>query len=106
LQVFKDEKGREWNLEVNICTVKLVRDLLKINLLELEVGSPPLLTRLGTELMLLVDVIFVMLKEQADAVGVSDEEFGRGLNGPSILSAQTAFFDELCFFSGAWGGRM
>jgi len=40
-----------------------------------ETGDPPLLTRLGTDVILLCDVIFASVKPQADQHGVSDEQF-------------------------------
>jgi hypothetical protein len=67
----------------------------------LDAGDPPLLTRLGTDVILLCDVIFALVKPQADANGVTDEEFGAALGGEAILAAQTALYEELVdFFRG------
>jgi len=75
-----------------------VKSLLDVNLLELEAGAPPLLTRLGTDVILLCDVIFALVKPQADAAGVSDQEFAAALGGDVVLAAQTAFYEELVDF--------
>jgi len=75
-----------------------VKSLLDVNLLELEAGDPPLLTRLGTDVILLCDVIFALVKPQADAAGVSDQEFAAALGGDVVLAAQTAFYEELVDF--------
>jgi len=48
--------------------------------------------------ILLCDVIFVLVKPQADAAGVSDEQFAAALGGDAILAAQTAFYEELVDF--------
>ena len=73
-----------------------------MNLLELEAGDPPLLTKLGTDVILLCDVIFALVKPQADQQGVTDEQFGASLGGEAILMAQTALYEELVdFFRGA-----
>jgi len=95
---FKDNQDRQWELNLTIGSVRRVKGLLDINLLEPEAGEPPLLTRLGTDEMLLVDVIFCLCKPQADENNISDEQFGEGLGGEAILAAQQAFYDELVDF--------
>ena len=63
--------------------------------------DPPLLTRLGIDVVLLCDVIFVLVKPQADSCEVTDVQFGEALGGKAILDAQTAFYEELVdFFRG------
>ena len=98
MKTFTDSAGRTWTVSLTLDSVKRVRDLLGVNLLELEQGEPPLLTRLGTDVILLCDVIFAILKPQADAAGVSDSEFGAALGGEVIMAAQKAFYEELVGF--------
>jgi len=98
MKTFTDTAGRTWTIALTIDAAKRVKSLLDVNLLELEAGDPPLLTRLGTDVILLCDVIFALVKPQADATGVTDEEFGRALGGEAILAAQTALYEELVDF--------
>ncbi len=98
MAIFKDEKDRSWSIDLTIGAVRKVQKLLSVNLLDLESGKPPLLTRLGTDLMLLVDVIYVLVKDQTDKANVSDEEFGLALNGEAASAAQEAFYEELVLF--------
>ena len=98
MKTFTDNAGRAWTLSLTIDAAKRVKGLLDVNLLELEAGDPPLLTRLGTDVILLCDVIFALVKPQADAAGVTDEQFGAALGGETILAAQTAFYEELVDF--------
>ena len=98
MKTFTDTAGRTWTLSLTIDAAKRVKGLLDVNLLELEAGDPPLLTKLGTDVILLCDVIFALIKPQADAAGVSDEQFGAALGGEVILAAQTAFYEELVDF--------
>lgn len=98
MRTFTDSAGRTWTVSLTLDAAKRVRSLLDINLLDLESGEPPLLTRLGTDVILLCDVVFAIVKPQADAAGVSDEEFGVALGGDVILAAQTAFYEELVDF--------
>lgn len=98
MKTFIDSASRTWTILLTINAVKRVRDLLGINLLEPEAGDPPLLTRLGTDEILLCDVIYCLVKPQADEKGVTDEEFGAALGGQAILAAQKAFYEELIDF--------
>ena len=98
MKTFTDNAGRAWTVSLTIDAAKRVKGLLDVNLLELEAGDPPLLTRLGTDVILLCDVIFALVKPQADAAGVTDEQFGAALGGEVILAAQTAFYEELVDF--------
>jgi len=83
---------------LDIATVKRVRDYLDVDLLEPENGKPPLLTKLGTDVILLCDVIYCIVKPQADEAGITDEQFGAVLDGDAILNAQKAFYEELIDF--------
>jgi hypothetical protein len=98
MKAFTDNASRTWSLSMTIDSVKRVRDLLGVNLVEPEAGDPPLLTRLGTDEILLCDVVYCLIKPQADKLGVSDEDFGRSLGGDVILAAQTALYEELADF--------
>jgi hypothetical protein len=105
MKTFTDTAGRAWTIALTIDAAKRVKSLLDVNLLELEAGDPPLLTRLGTDVILLCDVIFALVKPQADAAGVSDQEFAAALGGDAVLAAQTAFYEELVDFFRKLGRR-
>jgi len=105
MKTFTDSAGRTWTIALTIDAVKRVKSLLDVNLLELDLpagkagaGDPPLLTRLGTDVILLCDVIFALIKPQADAAGISDQEFAAALGGDVVLAMQTAFYEELVDF--------
>jgi len=98
MREFTDSQGRTWRLQMTIGALKRVRNLTGIDLLGLSDGSPPLLTRLGTDVVLLIDTIFALLKPDADAAGVTDEEFGASLGGEAAQNAQKAFYEELADF--------
>lgn len=105
MRMFTDTAGRTWTIALTIDAAKRVKQLLGVNLLEMDGGDPPLLTRLGTDIMLLCDVIFALVKPQADAAGVTDEQFGAALGGGAILAAQTALYEELVDFFQTLGRR-
>ncbi len=96
MKTFKDNAGRTWTLALSVDTVKRVRSLANVNLLEAIEGK--LLERLGSDPILLCDVLYAAVKPEADAQSVSDEEFGRALGGDAIDVATTALMEELVDF--------
>jgi hypothetical protein len=99
MQAFKDTEGREWIVSVNVTSLKRVKGLLGVDLLSAFEPKSELLQRLITEPILLVDVVYVVCKEQADTRGVTDEDFGRAMAGDPIEAAMEAVFEELASFS-------
>jgi len=95
--------SRTWRVAVNVATVKRVRQALDFNLLDLAGGAAVL--RLFSDPVLLVDVLYVLCKPQADAEGVSDEDFGRAMAGDAIKHATKALLDELVDFQPHEGDR-
>jgi hypothetical protein len=92
---FTDTTGRTWELTLTIGAAKRVKGILGVDLLDLAGGNPPLITRLHTDAMLLIDTIFVILKPAAEAAGVTDEQFGEALGGDAAWNAYQAFTAEL-----------
>jgi len=95
---FEDNEGSRWTLSLTFGSARRVKALLDVDLLDPCAGELPLLTRLGTEIRLLCDVIFALIKPQADELGVTDEQWAAAMGGDAILSAHRAFYDELSDF--------
>jgi hypothetical protein len=103
MRTFQDNAGRTWTIALNVWTLKRVRDLLAVDLLDLagdetNPGSG-LLHRFIADPILLVDVLYVACKDQADPLGVTDEQFGRAMAGDAIDAATRAFLEELADFT-------
>lgn len=96
MKTFTDSQGRTWNVTVNVGAIKRVRDVLGVDLLDVANGD--LLSRLADDPCLLVDVLFVLSKPEADAKSVSDEDFGRGMIGGVLDEASAALMKELLDF--------
>jgi len=96
MRTFKDNADRAWTVNVNVDCIKRVRSLLNLDLLEAAEGK--LLDRLVNDPVLLCDCIYCNCKPEADAKGVSDEEFGRAMAGDAIDHATTALLEELVDF--------
>ena len=102
MKTFTDSAGRTWTLAITVDAIKRVESLVKVNLARLleprSTGGLPLLTELEADIILLCDVLFVLVKPQADAQGVTDEQFGQALGGEAIAAAYPAFWEELVDF--------
>ena len=99
MKTFTDSASRTWTIAVTVDAIKRVEGLIKgVNLANLTSGDPPLLTRLETDVVLLCDVIFALVKPQADQLSVTDEEFGKAMGGDAIMAAHDAFWVELTDF--------
>ena len=96
MKTFNDNAGRTWTVTINVDAIKRVKSLLSVNLLEAVEGK--LLERLVSDPVLLCDVIYAVCKPEADAKGVSDEDFGRSMAGNAIDLATTALLEELVDF--------
>ncbi len=105
MKIFKDNKNRKWEIEVNIFTVKLVKDLLGVNIVDLK--DDETMSKIKNDMIFIIDVIFVLCKEQADKLGISDEEFAKGLMGDPLENAVSAFIEAWTdFFPEATRKRM
>lgn len=98
MRQFTDAKGGSWGLTLNLGTAMAVKDKLGVDLLQPESGDPPLITRLGTDEMLLGEVLCAMLDDQFEARGLTGKEVRALFDGKALLAAQTAFYDELVDF--------
>ena len=104
MKPFTDASGRTWELTVVVSAVKRVRDLLGVDLMD--VASGDLLERLADDPVLLVDVLYVLCKPQADAKSITDEDFGRAMVGGVLDEAASALMKELLdFFPSAQRAR-
>jgi hypothetical protein len=95
---FTDNKGTTWNLAITVEAIKRVKTTLAIDLGNVHLGDPPPAARLDTDIVLLIDVIYVLLLPQALAKNISDTEFGESLGGDAALAAREAFWRSLVDF--------
>ena len=121
MRTFKDNAGRSWSVSVNVDTARRLRSMANVDLMELveaperedasggrtdSDGLPlraapvrkPLLERLIRDPILLCDVLYVVCKEEADKLNVSDADFGRALYGTAIAAARSALLEEIADF--------
>ena len=108
MQIFKDRDGREWQVVLNVFQMKRVRAALGvdlINVIELDKDGQvrvDMIDKIANDPCLLVDILWVLVQDQARTLNVTDEQFGTALAGDAIENATKAFLDELVdFFPGA-----
>ena len=108
MRIFKDKNGQDWQIVLNVHQMKRIRaalgiDLVNVITLDKEgVVNVDMIDRIANDPCLLVDILWVLVEEQAKAINVTDEQFGAALAGESIENATKAFLDELVdFFPGA-----
>lgn len=96
MHTFTDKAGRRWEIAIHTPAIKRVRALLDVDLMDAIGGG--LLARMGTDPVLLIDVLYALCEPQARAGGVSDVEFGEAFDGDVVEAAVGAFLDELLGF--------
>lgn len=100
MKTFTDAAGRSWTVTINVDAVKRVRSLLKINLLDVVGDSGKqggVLDQLA-DAVTLVDVLYCLIKPEADAQGVSDVQFGQAMLGDALDNGSVALLEELADF--------
>lgn len=98
MKSFRDNAGRAWVLAIHVLAVKRVRGMLGIDLYSLIDDRFQGLGKLLADPVQFVDVLYVLCKDEADRLGVTDEDFGRAMAGDAIELASTAFLEELTDF--------
>lgn len=96
MRTFKDNEGRTWAVSVNTTAIKNVRASLGIDLLEVADGK--IIDRLTSDPVMLVDLLYVLCRDEAESRGISDSQFGRAMAGDCIDAAMHALFEELVDF--------
>ncbi|MDD4889062.1 MAG: hypothetical protein PHU85_03960 [Phycisphaerae bacterium] len=98
MRVFKDAKGREWEVSLSVSSLRRVRDNLHVDLLDPMSGTPPLATRLFLDMVLLGEVLYWICYPQIQSRDINADTFGDAMGGAEAKAAYEAFFAELMDF--------
>lgn len=101
MKQFTDNKGRKWEITIEVAAAKRMRSLAGFDVMELiafKTGEKSLLERLESDPALLCDAIYAACKPFADAQGISDVDFGEAMAGDAIERATAAFLAECVDF--------
>lgn len=96
-RTFTDTTGRPWNLIVNVPTMRRVREATGIHLVDL---LNPAASEAGKLLdpITRADVLFALVKPEADAAGVTADDFGAAMVGDADAAASRALVEAVCDF--------
>lgn len=101
-----DEKTpRRWNVAISVLTLKQVKNILGVNLsdvIDIDTKGRPkadLLGRIAGDPVLLIDILYVICKSQADERNMTSEQFGEMFTtGEMIEAATDAFMNGILNF--------
>ena len=105
MQYVKDVNNFQWEIKVNVNTLKRIKALCGVDLMELisvneKTGemNTELLERFSSDPILLVDVLYATCKPQADEKNMTDEQFAEVWAGDQIETAVNALMEEIINF--------
>jgi len=94
---FKLRSGEQFVIEISMATVKRVRQLLGVNVLDI-LGTSDELGGYITDDVKTVDVLCAICRPQLERRGMSDEDFGRGFDQEALVNATNTLMDEVADF--------
>ena len=98
MQSFTDTTGHKWAVDVTVATVKRAKALLAVDLLSVAEQDSDLYRRLALDPVFMCDVLYAACKPEADALGVTDEQFGERLRGEALDAATDALLRAIADF--------
>lgn len=104
---FTDAAGVTWSLALTVTAVKRVRELVGVDLGRF-FGQGPAAERTREQLsdvVTVANVLFAIVKPQADQKGITDEQFGEALSGDVIAEASELLLEGLLSFQPSREGR-
>lgn len=106
-EAFKDKTGAEWDCAITTGAIKRVIKLCQIDLTKLfEDEEATAVRQLLADPLVIADVIYAVVKPQADARDITDEQFGELLPGMLMAEANSALMDALQVFFSALNSDM
>ena len=95
---FKTKDGRDWVVEVTYLTVKRVRDLCGVNVLDICNLDKESLSGWVSDDLKVLEVICAIVRPQLAAADMSDEEFFAQCDGQVLKDAVERLIDEVSDF--------
>lgn len=98
MQFFKDNQNREWEININVGTAKRIKAACGIDVFSLFADEGSSLQELSQDFVMLVDTLWIICSKQAEARGISEEQFAEGLTGDVIADATNSFLLDIVNF--------
>ena len=90
---FQDTEGRQYNIKVTIPRMRWIRDEIGVDL-----GRKDAFIALSANPIDLVNVIYMLVKDQADKYKLTDVQFGEAMDGDTLEQAWQAFSEAYLSF--------
>jgi len=97
MREFRDNVGRAWSIEINVASLKRVKNLVGLNILDMLDPSSNVRQKIADPCVM-ADVLYALVMPQADARSINDEQFGAALVGESIDAGCNALREECLDF--------
>jgi hypothetical protein len=94
---FTDRAGRTWFLELNYGLARQIHKDHQVDFANAHNGEA--LRKLASDDELLVTVLFALVEQQAEACGVTPEQFAEGLDGATFEQAGEAIGQMIALFT-------
>lgn len=92
---FKDSSGTSWELAVTLGNAIKVKERLGIDILQPEQGETPLYQKISEDDTILAQIIAVLIENQFDKNGVTEENIYDRFDGSTVSASITALNKEL-----------
>ena len=96
MHTFKNETGKEFTVSLDINAVRTIRDRLGVDIVNF--ASEEQLQKLFGDVVMFVDVLYLICEPQCEAAGLTDEQFGAGLGGDNLGDAIIALEGAIVSF--------
>ena len=90
---FTDKSGKAWDISLTIGSIKRVKSNIGVDLLDIEGGEEPLISRLLLDEVLLAEVIAELISDQLG--DMSQAEMLDRFDGETLAAASKAFWEEM-----------
>lgn len=107
MAVFRDKRGRDWHVDINVSSLRRVRDGgLGIDLLDITDETKRVAERLGDSPELFVGVLYEICRPEIETRGIAAEEFGESIDANALDAAVEALLESLASFIPRHRGRV
>lgn len=93
---FKDMNGKSWTVNISAWTIRKIKEAIDIDLTECV--DKDMLEGLLNNVINFVNVLFLIVEDQAKEASITDEMFGKSLGGDNLGEAKLAFCEGMVNF--------
>lgn len=98
MKTFTDAQGQSWTFDINVASLRRVKDVTDIDLTKLVDRKADVFSRLTGDLFVLYDVVTALLKPQLKERQITIEQFGELLDEDAAERAVTALVEAIIDF--------